>query len=226
MLGLLRGLLDDSAWLEVGEARAGSLITAFAHLGGHPVGVVANQSLVDGGAITAAAAQKGARFIRLCDAYNVPILNLIDVPGFMPGVEEEAAGLLRHGAALCQAMSTGVPRLSVVVRKCYGAAAFVMLQTRSQEGDVVLALEQSRIAVMGFDAARDMIFADSAGDSEPALRARYFEEYESPAVAYRAGLVDEVVALDELRPRLVQHLGWLSRKRERPRVVRKHVIPT
>lgn len=225
MSTLLAGLLDDSAWLEVGEARAGSLVTAFAHLGGHPVGVVANQSLVDGGAITAAAAQKGARFIRLCDAYNVPILNLIDVPGFMPGVEEESAGLLRHGAALCQAMTTGVPRLSVVVRKCYGAAAFVMLQTRSQEGDVVLALEDSRIAVMGFDAAREMVFGDAADEAEDAQRARYFAEYESPAVAYRAGMIDEIVSLAQLRGRLAQHLGWLVRKRERPEVARKHVIP-
>jgi acetyl-CoA carboxylase carboxyltransferase component len=224
MTTLLRGLLDGSAWLEVGEARGGSLITAFAHLGGHAVGVVANQSLVDGGALTAVAAQKGARFIRLCDAYNIPVLNLIDVPGFMPGEEEEAAGLLRHGAALCQAMSTGVPRLSVVVRKCYGAAAFVMLQTRSQDGDVVLALPGSRVAVMGFDAARDMVFADESGHSEATLRARYFDEYESPAVAYRAGLIDEVVAASQLRDRLVRHLGWLARKRERPPVTRKHVI--
>jgi acetyl-CoA carboxylase carboxyltransferase component len=223
MASLLAGLLDDSTYLEVGAEHGQALITAFAHLGGFPIGVIANQSLTDSGAIGAAAARKAARFIRICDAYNVPVLNLIDVPGFMPGVAEESAGLLRHGAQLCMAMYTAVPRLSVVVRKCYGAAAFVMLQTRSQEGDVVLALEGSRIAVMGFDAARHVVYADDPRP-EDALRDIYYRAYESPRNAFREGFIDEVVSSSEMRPRLIQHLTWLDRKRERPNVTRRHAI--
>ena len=223
MASLLAGLLDDSHWLEVGAGHGESLLTAFGYLGGFPVGIVANQSLVDSGAIGAQAARKAARFIRICDAYNIPILNLIDVPGFMPGVAEESAGLLRHGAALCMAMYTAVPRLSVVVRKCYGAAAFVMLQTRSQEGDVVLALEGSHIAVMGFEAARHVVFAqDSREESE--LRASYYADYEAPHNAFREGFIDEVVAPADVRSRLIAHLTCLSRKRERPNVARRHAI--
>ena len=224
--GWILGLVDSSAFVEVGAARGRSIVTGWAQLGGNGVGIIANQSLEDGGAITAAAAQKAARFIRLCDVYNLPIVNLIDVPGFMPGVEEESAGLLRHGASLCQAMATRSPRLSVVVRKCYGAAAFVMLQTRSQDGDVVLALEGSRIAIMGFDAAREMVFGDEAADAskEDEQRERYRVEYESPAVAYRQGLIDEIVPPTELRDRLVAHLGWLAQKRDRPAVTKKHAI--
>lgn len=225
MLSFIEGLVDGSEFLELGALTGGAMLTGFARLGGHVVGLVANQSLESGGAITALAARKAARFIRRCDAYNVPILNLIDVPGFMPGVAEESAGLLRHGANLCQAMSTSVPRLSVVVRKCYGAAAFVMLQTRSQDGDVVLALEGSRIAVMGFDAARQLVFRDaSPEESDERLRTRYYDEYESPAVAYAAGMIDEVVTPLELRARLMQHLDWLAQKRERPAVARRHVL--
>lgn len=220
---MLAGLLDGSRFFEVGEGIGGAILVGFGSLGGHVVGLVANQSLVGSGAIDADAARKAARFLRICDAYNVPVLNLIDVPGFMPGAEEESKGLLRHGAALCQAMYTSVPRLSVVVRKCYGAAAFVMLQTKSQEGDVVLALEGSRIAVMGFDAAKHVVYPD-ATEPEDELRERYYRDYESPANAFRQGLVDEIVAPQAIRERLVQHLGWLARKKDRPQVARRHLI--
>jgi acetyl-CoA carboxylase carboxyltransferase component len=223
MTTLLAGLVDGSHWLEVGAGHGQALLTAFAYLGGFPLGIVANQSLVESGAIGADAARKAARFIRICDAYNIPILNLIDVPGFMPGVAEESRGLLRQGAALCMAMDTGVPRLSVVVRKCYGAAAFVMLQTRTQEGDVVLALEGSRIAVMGFDAARHVLYADDTR-TEAELRAHYHAEYEAPHNAFREGFIDEVIKPSAMRTRLIAHLAWLGQKRERPNVVRRHAI--
>lgn len=214
MTSFMAGLLDGSRWLELHAAIGGSIITALARLGGHVVGVVANQSLESAGAVTADAARKAARFIRLCDAYHIPVLTLIDVPGFMPGAAEESRGLLRSGAQMCMAMQTRVPRLSVVARKCYGAAAFLMLQTRAQDGDVALALAGSRIAVMGFDAARSMIYPDAAAP-EDELRRRYFEEHESPTRALAAGLVDEVVAAADLRARLLAHLSWLSEKRDR-----------
>jgi len=216
MAALIGAIVDGSRWLELGAAHGPSLITAFARLAGAPVGLVANQSTVAAGAITADAARKAARFIRLCDAFHIPIVTLIDVPGFMPGVAEESRGLLRHGAQMCMAMQTQVPRLSVVVRKCYGAAAFLMLQTRAQDGDVALALEGSRIAVMGFDAARHLIYQEETGAvSEGELRRRYHDEHEAPARALAAGLVDEVLPAERLRARLIEHLGWLRRKRDR-----------
>jgi len=220
---LIAGLVDGSRWVEYGAAFGPSLVCAFAHLDGRAVGIVANQSLHDSGAIDARGAQKAARFIRICDAYNVPIVTLIDVPGFMPGAREEQSGLLRHGAQLCAAMQTGVPRVSVVVRRCYGAAAFVMLQSRSQGGDLVLALDSARVAVMGFDAARPMVYPD-ATDDEATLRARYLRDYESPGIAYRDGLIDETLPAARVRDRLATHLAWLDRKRERPPVARRHAI--
>jgi acetyl-CoA carboxylase carboxyltransferase component len=215
MAAFLAGLVDGSPVLELGAAHGASMITALARIAGMPVGVVANQSGVAAGAITADAARKAARFIRLCDAFHLPIVTLIDVPGFMPGAAEESRGLLRHGAQMCMAMQTQVPRLSVVVRKCYGAAAFLMLQTRAQDGDVALALEGSRIAVMGFDAARHLVYQDATASAAD-LRRRYHEEHESPARAMAAGLIDEVLPAAALRARVVQHLGWLRRKRDRP----------
>jgi acetyl-CoA carboxylase carboxyltransferase component len=212
---LLAGLVDGSRWLELGAACGPSIVTALARLEGTVVGVVANQSLEAAGAVTADAARKAARFIRLCDAYHIPVLTLIDVPGFMPGAAEEAKGLLRHGAQMCVAMQTRVPRLSVVVRKCYGAAAFLMLQTRAQDGDVALALEGSRVAVMGFEAARPLVYPDAEAPAEE-LRRRYFDEHEAPARALAAGLIDEVVPLAGLRARLAAHLAWLREKRDRP----------
>ncbi len=214
MTTVLEAIVDGGRWLELGADFGRSMITAFARIGGMPVGVVANQSLESGGAVTADAARKSARFIRLCDAYHIPVLTLIDVPGFMPGAEEEGRGLLRHGAAMCFAMQTRVPRVSVVVRRCYGAAAFLMLQTRSQDGDVVLALEQGRIAVMGFDAASHLVYQDDAGD-ESERRERYFDEHEAPARALEQGLIDEIVSPEALRDRLIAHLRWLGEKRDR-----------
>lgn len=224
MRTLLDALLDEGSLLELGERFGPSMITAFARIDGRAVGVLANQSLELAGAIGADAAEKSARFLRLCDAYNLPIVSFIDVPGFMPGVAEESRGLLRRGAAMCQGMYTSVPRLSVVVRRCYGAAAFVMMQTRAQDGDVVLALPGSRIAVMGFDAAKHVVYPDATED-DATLRARYFDDYESPKRAVHEGLVDEVVEPGALRSRLATHLQWLERRRDRAMPHKRHVIP-
>jgi acetyl-CoA carboxylase carboxyltransferase component len=223
MRTLLDAVLDASSVIELGERFGPSMITAFARIDGRAVGVLANQSLELAGAIGTDAAHKSARFLQLCDAYNLPIVSFIDVPGFMPGVAEESRGLLRQGAAMCQGMYTSVPRVSVVVRKCYGAAAFVMMQTRSQDGDVVLALPESRIAVMGYDAAKHVVYPGSTEDDD-ILRARYFAEYESPAKAMQKGLVDEIVAVDQVRARLSAHLEWLARRRDRAMPAKRHGI--
>lgn len=221
---LVDALVDGSQWVEYGKDFGGAIVCAFARIDGHPVGLVANQSAVESGAIGARAAAKAARFIRLCDAYNVPVLTLIDVPGFMPGQKEEQAGLLRHGAQLCAAMQTGVPRISVVVRRCYGAAAFVMMQARSQGGDLVLALEGASIAVMGFRAAKSMVYGAEVEVGAEELRARYRRDYEAPVNAYREGLIDEIVPVERVRDRLALHLAWLARKQVRPPSTRRHAV--
>jgi acetyl-CoA carboxylase carboxyltransferase component len=209
-------LVDGSRSVEYAAEFGRAIVTAFAHIEGHAVGIVANQSRHQAGAIDADAARKAARFIRLCDAYQIPIVTLIDVPGFMPGVREEHRGLLREGAGLCAAMRTRVARLSVVVRRCYGAAAFVMLQPRSHGGDLVLSLAGARIAAMGFDAAKHMVYPDDVEGADAAkldkLRQDYERHYESAEAARQRKVVDEIVDARGVRARLGAELGRLRTK--------------
>lgn len=209
---VLKALCDRSFFVEYSAQFGTSMLCAWAHIGGHPVGIIANQSLHLSGAIDHKAADKSARFIKLCDQFNIPILTLIDCPGFMPGVEQESAGILSAGARLIQSMNTRVPKLSVVIRKCYGAAAIVLAQTRKWHGDLVLALPSSRNAVMGFQTAKDIKYKnDTRSDKE--LEKDYFETQESPDVSFSRGLVDEIVQPKQLRTKLIQHLGFLELKR-------------
>lgn len=212
----ISGLVDASEWVEYGAPYGPATVTAFARLGGHAVGLIACQSQHLAGSLDCDASHKAARFTRLCDAYNVPIVTLIDSPGFMPGIHEEQKGILRSGAELCRAMLTRVPKLSVVLRKCYGAAAIVLSQTRGWRGDLVLALESSRSAVMGFDAAKEIIYAERMKtESEDDLRRSYFDDFENPIHSYRLGLIDEIIKPDEVRSRLISHLDLLVHQREK-----------
>ena len=224
MKAWILGLVDRSEFIEYSSGFGGSALCGYASIGGFPVAIVANQSLVMSGAIGCDAARKMARFIRLSDAYNIPILTLIDAPGFMPGVHEEKNGILQAGAELIYAMKTRTPKLSVVVRKCYGAAAIVLCATRSWRGDLVLALPTAQNAVMGFDAAKDVMYK---GDSRPheELRRDYFETQEHPRNSMRLGLVDEIVQPQDLRKRLGQHLKLLFGKRPQPDPAVREVGP-
>lgn len=217
MLTLIEAIVDNSSLSEYKQQFGKSMICGFAYLDGYPVGIVANQSIRLSGAIDSDAAQKSSRFIRLCDAYNIPILTLIDVPGFMPGKREEQRGLLRHGARFCAAMQTMVPRMSLVVRKCYGAAAFLMMQTKAQGGDLVLALEGSTIGAMGSAASSKVQEIDKSGEKST-------KSEDSLAQAYSMGLVDEVIFPSEIRQRLSEHLVYLFYKVQVPRLERKHFI--
>jgi acetyl-CoA carboxylase carboxyltransferase component len=220
---VVAGLVDNSEYLIYREHFGRSMLCAFAWIDGYPVGILANNCKHQSGAIDCDAAAKASRFIRLCDAYGVPILTLIDVPGFMPGVMEEQKGLLRYGAQFCSAMQTSVARISVVLRRCYGAAAFLMMQTASQEGDLVLAVENSKIAIMGFDAARHVLFKNDPR-SEAELRQVYFEQYESPSLALQRGLVDQIIAYEDIRATLIGHLEWTARKAPLQWVRKRHSI--
>jgi acetyl-CoA carboxylase carboxyltransferase component len=188
------------------------MICAFVRIHGYAVGIVANQSIRFSGAIDSDAAQKAAKFIRICDAYCIPVLTLIDVPGFMPGKREEQKGLLQHGARLCAAMQTRVPRMSVVVRKCYGAAAFLMMQTASQQGDLVLALETANLGVMGKETTKKVQTTD--GQVSADIQSQAVDTPLDPSLsdAYVAGLIDEIITPRNMRGRLAQHLEYLYHK--------------
>jgi acetyl-CoA carboxylase carboxyltransferase component len=223
ILDLINAIVDNSEYILYKDSFGPSMVCAFAYLNGYPVGLVANQSIKFSGAIDSDASQKTSRFIRLCDAYNIPILTLIDVPGFMPGKREEQKGLLRHGAKLCAAMQTMVPRISVVIRKCYGASAFLMMQTKAQHGDLVLALNSAQIGVMAqttLGAVKDL---DNAAVEQSVKRDNVFYE-DSLTTAYSLGLIDEIITPSEIRPRLSQHLEYLYDKHQPQRLAKKHII--
>lgn len=225
MLDLVQAIVDNS---EVGQYKSmygQAMICAFVRIHGYAVGVVANQSIRFSGAIDSDAAQKAAKFIRICDAYRLPILTLIDVPGFMPGKREEQKGLLQHGARLCAAMQTRVPRMSVVVRKCYGAAAFLMMQTASQQGDLVLALETASLGVMGKDTTKKV--QDTDGQQSVEVKSQEeagFNLDPSLKDAYESGLIDEIITPEQIRARLGQHLQYLYRKMDDLPLARHSIV--
>lgn len=218
MMALIEAIVDESH-IHFYRCHFGpSILCAFAYLDGFPVGIIANQSKRLSGAIDCDASQKSSRFIRLCDAYNIPIITLIDVPGFMPGKREEQRGLLKYGAKFCFAMQTVVPRLSVVVRKAYGAAAFLMMQTKAQGGDLVLALKESQIGAMGQKASAKVREAEHQNATNATLN------NESLLKACEKGLIDEVIDSTEIRSRLSFYLPILLAKPQKERLLRKHFI--
>lgn len=210
---VISALVDASEWIEYGADFGKSMVACFARIEGRPVGVIASQSLHLAGALDCDASEKCARFIRICDSYGIPLLSLVDSPGFMPGAQEEQKGLLRKGALLCQAMKTRSPKIGVTLRKCYGAAAIVLSQGRKWKGDVQLCLDTARTAVMGYHAAKRVVFKDRT-ESDDVLKAEYKEKYEAPEIAYKLGFVDEIVAPEDLRAKLAFHFELLARKRD------------
>ena len=214
MLDLINAVVDNSSVLQYKQAYGQAMICAFVRIHGYAVGIVANQSTRLSGAIDSDTAQKAAKFIRICDAYSIPIITLIDVPGFMPGKREEQKGLLQHGARLCVAMQTRVPRLSVIIRKCYGAAAFLMMQTKSQNGDLVLALETANLGIMGKETTQKVNSVDGQLMAEKKQSETIETIDESLADAFTMGLIDEIISPMQIRTRLAQHLEFAYRKLE------------
>jgi propionyl-CoA carboxylase beta chain len=203
------------------------VIVGFARLAGRSVGIVAQQPAVLAGALDIDASDKAARFVRLCDCFNVPLLTLVDVPGFLPGVAQEHGGIIRHGAKLLYAYCEAtVPKVTVITRKAYGGAYDVM-SSKHIRGDVNLAWPSARIAVMGIEGAVNVIFRDRiAGAADPdAERERLAREYEdrfaNPYVAAGRGFVDDVIEPSETRARVIAAFAMLAGKRER-NPARKH----
>ncbi len=219
MKEVIRHIVDDGQFLEVHEEWAMNILVGFARLGGRPVGIVAQQPTVLAGVLDVEASQKSARFIRFCDAFNVPLIVLEDVPGFMPGVNQEHGGIIRHGAKLLYAFSEAtVPKLTVIVRKAYGGAYCVM-NPRHLGADLVLAWPSAEIAVMGPEGAVNIIFRREIAEAEDpvARKAELVEDYRkrfaNPYVAASAGFIDNVIEPHETRPRLINSLEMLQNKR-------------
>jgi acetyl-CoA carboxylase carboxyltransferase component len=221
MHGVIERIVDDAEFLELQPAWAANLIVGFARFDGRSVGIVAQQPAVLAGALDIDASDKGARFVRMCDAFNVPLLTLVDVPGFLPGVTQEHGGIIRHGAKLLYAYCEAtVPKITVITRKAYGGAYDVM-SSKHVRGDVNLAWPTARIAVMGVEGAVSIIFraeleaAEDRASELSRLTHEYEETFAHPYVAAGRGYVDDVILPSETRPRVVAALRMLEGKRDR-----------
>ncbi|MBA9005596.1 acyl-CoA carboxylase subunit beta [Thermomonospora cellulosilytica] len=219
---VIEELVDDGDFLEVHEGWARNVVCALARLDGEVVGVVANQPLVLAGVLDADAAQKAARFVRFCDAFGIPLVTLVDVPGFLPGVDQEREGIIRHGAKLLYAYCEAtVPRVQVIVRKAYGGA-YIVMDSRSVGTDLSLAWPTNEIAVMGAEGAVNVLFRkELATAADPAtLRAELTEEYARqlvhPYYAAERGVVDDVIDPVQTRSAVARGLAMLRNKRREP----------
>ena len=218
MKEVIRHIVDDGQFLEVHEQWATNVLVGFVRLGGRPVGIVANQPLSLAGVLDLVASQKAARFVRFCDAFNVPLLVLEDVPGFMPGVTQEHGGIIRHGAKLLYALAEAtVPKLTVIVRKAYGGAYCVM-NPRHIGADLVLAWPSAEIAVMGPDGAVNVIFRRQLAEADDPVARKselvedYRQRFANPYVAASEGFIDNIIEPHETRPRLINALEMLQNK--------------
>src|SRR5262249_2842470 len=221
MKDVIRLVVDHAKFVEVHRDFAKNMIVGFARLGGRAVGIVANQPAHLAGCLDIDASVKGARFIRFCDAFNVPIVTFEDVPGFLPGTHQEHGGIIRHGAKLLYAYCEAtVPKLTVITRKAYGGAYDVMA-SKHIRADLNLAWPTAEIAVMGAEGAAKIIFrreiaASSDAKAEEAKKiAEYRETFAHPYHAASRGYVDDVIEPSETRPRLIAALELLRTKRDR-----------
>ncbi|MGH2705535.1 MAG: acyl-CoA carboxylase subunit beta [Actinomycetota bacterium] len=217
---LIRLVVDDGDLFEVFQHWAQNIIVGFARLNGHVIGVVANQPRVLAGTLDIDSSTKGARFVRFCDAFNIPLVTFVDVPGFLPGTNQEYGGIIRHGAKLLYAFTEAtVPRLTVIVRKAYGGAYLVM-NSKHIRADVSFAWPTAEIAVMGPEGAVNIVFRkelDQAADRDARraeLIADYAERFANPFIAAERGYIDDVIEPAETRPRLIAALEMLLTKRE------------
>jgi propionyl-CoA carboxylase beta chain len=227
MREVVRAVVDDRNFLEVAELYAPNVVVGFARLAGRAVGIVGNQPLVGSGALDADASVKAARFVRFCDAFEVPLLTFVDVPGFLPGATQEWGGLPRHGAKLLYAFAAAtVPKVTVIIRRAWGAA-YAVMASKHLRADVNLAWPSAEIAVMSPEGAVGIMSRKEieAARDPVAERARlvqeYQDEYANPYRAAALGYVDEVVKPEDTRPRVIKAFELLRTKR-RDRPARKH----
>jgi acetyl-CoA carboxylase carboxyltransferase component len=216
----IRLIVDGGIFFEVQESYAQNIVIGFARLGGHSVGIVANQPAILAGVLDINSSEKAARFVRFCDAFNIPIITFVDVPGFLPGTEQEHGGIIRSGSKLLYAYCEAtVPKITVITRKAYGGAYDVM-SSKHIRGDVNLAWPSAEIAVMGPDGAVNIIFRKEIAQAEnpqakrDELEADYREKFANPYIAASRGYIDDIIEPWETRPRLINALEMLSNKRD------------
>jgi propionyl-CoA carboxylase beta chain len=221
MVDVIQAVVDDGYLLEVHEHFARNLIVGFARLGGRPVGIVANQPMHLAGTLDIDASVKGARFVRFCDAFNIPLVTFEDVPGFLPGTAQEFNGIIRNGAKLLFAFAEAtVPKLTVITRKAYGGAYCVM-SSKHLRTDVNYAWPTAEIAVMGAEGAVNVLYRrelEAAADIAAARAARiaeYREKFANPRVAAERGFIDEIIRPSQTRAKLIASLRTLETKRDK-----------
>jgi len=217
---LIQIVVDDQNFLEVHANWAKNIVVGFGRFGGRSVGIVANQPAFLAGCLDIDASKKAARFVRFCDAFNLPIVTFVDVPGFLPGTEQEFGGIITHGSKLLYAFAEAtVPKVTVITRKAYGGA-YVVMSSKHIRADVNLAYPTAELAVMGPDGAVNIVFRNELKDAgDPVARKGelvedYRENFASPYKAAELGYIDEVIQPEETRPRIIQSLEMLSTKRD------------
>ncbi len=218
---VIASVFDDGEFFEVHQNWAQNIICGFTRLAGHPVGVVANQPQVLAGTLDITSSTKAARFVRFCDSFNIPLVTFVDVPGFLPGTEQEYGGIIRHGAKLLYAFSEAtVPRMTVITRKAYGGA-YVVMNSKHIRADVSFAWPSAEIAVMGAEGAVNVIHrraiadaGDAAASKRKELIGDYQARFSTPYIAAERGYVDDVIDPADTRRRLVASLEMLRSKRE------------
>jgi propionyl-CoA carboxylase beta chain len=217
---VIHRVVDDGQFLEIHEHWAQNIVVGFGRFGGYSAGIVANQPAVLAGVLDIDASRKAGRFVRFCDAFNIPLVTFVDVPGFLPGIDQEHNGIILNGAKLLWAYCEAtVPKVTIITRKAYGGAYDVM-SSKHIRGDISYAWPTSEIAVMGPDGAVNIIFRKeiAAADDPEAERARLVEEYReqfaNPYVAAGRGYVDDVIEPQQTRPRIIEALQVLQNKRD------------
>jgi len=220
MKDVILRVVDNGDLMEVQQYFAPNMIVGFARLNGQSVGIVAQQPLQSAGSIDIHASDKGARFVRFCDCFNIPVITFVDVPGYMPGSDQEYGGIIRHGAKLLFAYAEAtVPKISVVVRKAYGGA-YIAMSSKGLRGDINYAWPTAEIAVMGPDGAVNIIFRGEISKSEnPAetkqrLIQEYRDKFANPYVAASRGYIDDVIDPRDTRPKLIKSLEMLKDKED------------
>jgi len=222
---LIGAVFDGGSFFEVQPEFAANAVVGFARLEGRSVGVVASQPMVMAGCMTIDSSDKIARFVRFCDAFNLPVVTFQDVPGYLPGVDQEHGGIIRHGAKVIYAYAEAtVPKVTVILRKSFGGA-YIALGSKHLGADLVYALPQAEIAVMGAEGAVEIVFRREIAenpDRRGELIDRYRREFANPYQAAKLGYVDDVIEPSEIRPRLIGALDLLSTKRARPHPPKRH----
>ena len=227
---LIKAIVDDSDFIEIHELWASNIVIGFGRMNGETVGFVANQPLVLAGVLDCDSSDKAARFIRFCDSFNIPIVTLEDMPGYLPGVDQEHAGVIRHGAKVLYAYSEAtVPKITVIIRKAYGGG-YIAMNSRHLGADFMFAWPTAEIAVMGPEGAANIIFRKEIMEAEDpeAMRLKKVEEYRekfaNPYVAAAKGYIDSVIEPEETRELLI-HALEVSMNKDDQRPAKKHGIP-